>query len=334
MDAAKSGFIKRYSDRSGSQRVNVNFLNSKAKPQMLKYWFKQNYKLAKARVDWIRGAPKLRRRFFRAHGYPLNLDNPQTFSEKIQWRKIYDNNPIFPVLSNKYLVREYIASRLGDERAQELLVPLLQYAKDPAEIDFAALPSQFVLKATHGSGMNLIVEDVTKLDHPATRALMRKWLMTHYGIKNHEWVYTKTPRGILVEELVAPSDQIMDLKIFYFNGKMGGFLIHEQADGKKLTHFDAEGVCLDARKFGTPNNPEVVQPVWLDEMVEIGETLSRDLDFVRVDFVCTPNRFYLGEMSLIPRSGLGPTEPQSYDQELGSLWKIDLRSEKYGTSCR
>lgn len=292
---------------------------------MWKYWLKQQRRLALAHIDRMLGAPKLRRRFRRCHGYPLNLKNPQAFAEKIQWRKLYDKNPIFPILSNKYLVRDYITERLGHERAKELMVPLLQYANDPDAIDFATLPAQFVLKASHGSGMNLIVEDGSGLDQMSTRKLMRKWLLRHYKVQNHEWVYTRTPKGILAEALIAGTGQLSDLKFFCFDGKVRGFHINDDhGDRMMRTHFDAHARYLDVRKCGIPNNPDIMPPAWLDEMTALAEILSQGLDFVRVDFMYTPDRFYLGELSLLPGGGYNVFEPSHYDQELGRFWIKDM----------
>lgn len=293
---------------------------------MLKYWLKQNYKLAKAHLDWARGAPKLHRKFFLNHGYQLNIENPQTFAEKIQWRKLRDNNPIFPILSNKYLVRKYIASRLGERRAQELLVPLLQYTKDPGRIDFAALPNQFVLKATHGSGMNLIVEDATQLDQSATRVKMRKWLIKHYGIEDHEWNYMKTPRGILVEELIAKPNQLIDLKIFYFSGRAEILFMSANKDGRKFSNFfDADAKPIDVRTPDAPKNPNAELPAKFDEMIVCGEILSKGMDFLRVDFLYTPDRFHVGELTLHPNSGLLALDPPSYHKMVGNFWKLPAR---------
>ena len=292
---------------------------------MWTYWLQQNYQLARAYIDRARGAPKLKRRFFRTHGYRLNLDNPQTFSEKIQWRKLYDKNPIFPVLSHKYLVRQYITERLGHDRAQDLLVPLLQYTEDPDRIDFDALPSQFVLKASHGSGMNLIVEDASKLGHAATRALMRKWLLTHYRVKEHEWVYTKTRKGILAEERLAPPEQLVDVKISFFDGKMRDFLTVETKAGTKfLTFFDDDANRLDVRQVGLERNPDATPPAGLDEMVKLGEVLSGGLDFVRVDFLCTPERFYIGELTLLTGGGFAVLDPPSHHQTRGDFWILPI----------
>ncbi|WP_179141852.1 ATP-grasp fold amidoligase family protein [Salibaculum halophilum] len=290
---------------------------------MWTYWLDQQCKLVLAHVDWAIGAPRLKRRFFRRHGYPLNLENPQTFSEKIQWRKLRDANPIFPTLSNKYLVRAYVADRLGKGRAQDLLVPLLQFAEDPSAIDFSELPAQFVLKATHGSGMNLIVEDASQLDQQATRALMRKWLMTHYRIKDHEWIYTKTPRAILAEARVAAPEQLVDVKISFFDGQMTDYMIIETINGTRcLTFMDASSKPQDVRQKGLAMNRDARPPPALGEMIKIGEVLSAGLDFVRVDFMCTPDRFYIGEMTLLTGSGLVVLDPASYHRKRGTFWTL------------
>lgn len=290
---------------------------------MWSYRLRQELKLAAAHLDRIMGAPMLRRRFRRRHGYALDLDNPQTFSEKIQWRKLKDNNPLFPILSNKYLLRNYVVDRLGQERAQDLLVPLLQYVEDPKDLDFAALPASYVVKATHGSGMNMIVEDGAAIDQSAARTMMQLWRATHYHISAHEWVYTKTPKGIMVEQMVAPPAELRDVKLQFFNGILRGFFIKEIVDRQVLqTFFGADRTILDYRRGNRPNNPDTILPVELDEIIATGKALAGDLDFVRVDFLYGANKYYIGEMTLFSGSGMVKLEPPTFDQVLGSYWTL------------
>lgn len=290
-----------------------------------RYWWQQKVKLAKARLDRARGVPRLRRKFLRNHGYPLNLEAPQTFSEKIQWRKLHDTNPLLPILSNKYLVRDHIARVLGQTQADALLVPLLHYTEDPDSLDLAALPDQFVLKATHGSGLNLIVTDKSTLDPEATRLLMHRWLLTDYGVDKHEWVYSRTRRGIMVEQLVAPPEQLFDVKLYYFDGKLHCCVVVEHLGQDVFqTYFDSTAQRLEARRLDRPTNPDATLPDTLDEITAIAAPLGRGLDFVRVDFMYAPDRFYLGELSLLPGSGLHPIAPASFARELGENWVLPM----------
>ncbi|WP_162300746.1 ATP-grasp fold amidoligase family protein [Alkalilacustris brevis] len=283
----------------------------------------QEAKLILAHLDRVLGAPLLKRRFRRRHGYALDLKNPQTFSEKIQWRKLKDDNPLFPILSNKYLVRDYVVSRLGQERAQELLVPLLQYVEDPDDLDFDTLPASYVIKATHGSGMNLIVEDSDALDKDAARALMKKWLIRYHRLSAHEWAYTKTRRGILVEEMVADPAELHEVKLQFFNGDLRSFYINGLENGSKFrTFFDAERKVLNVRSPSVPRNPDALLPNNIDEMIEFGKPLAEDLDFVRVDLLCTAERFYIGELTLFSGSGMAVLDPPKYNEELGSYWTL------------
>jgi hypothetical protein len=287
------------------------------------YGISQKLKLGRAIIDRALGAPHLKRHFFRRHGYKLDLKSPKSFSEKVQWRKLNDYNPLFSVVSNKYLVRDYIENKLGSNRASRLLVPLLCYCDDPSSLDFKARPNRFVLKAAHGSGMNLVVEDASQINADDVRNLLRRWLLTHHRPMKHEWVYSRGPRCILVEKMIAPPEDLIDIKFYFFDGKMKGFLIIERIEGETFrTYFDSNAIFIDVKRSGVANNINTKLPSMLDEMIEIGEAVSSDFDFVRVDFMYFKQVFYLGELTLLPGSGQIVLEPASYNDELGSFWKI------------
>ena len=107
--------------------------------------------------EWMSGYKMERHYFSKTHGYPLDLKNPRSFNEKLCWRKIYDRNPLFPIIVDKIAVRKYVVERVGTERAVELLIPLFFETQNPATIPFQLLPDEYVVKANHGSGMNLII---------------------------------------------------------------------------------------------------------------------------------------------------------------------------------
>ena len=287
------------------------------------YWLRQEGRLAKAKLDLLFNVPRLRRKFLNRHGYPLRLDAPQTFPEKIQWRKLYDNNPLFPVLSNKLLVRKYICKCLGQAEADLILVPLLYDTEEPNTIDFSRLPNQFALKATHGSGLNLIVTDKSRIDCEETRLLMHRWILTKYGVTKHEWIYSKTRPGIIIEELIAAPDELIDVKLYFFNGRMHCFVVIDHTDGFiRQTYFNAYGETINVKRRDRQHDLNAIAPKNLDLLTSIGEKLASGLDFVRVDFMCAPGRMYLGELSLLPGSGLNPVSPASFYEELGTAWVL------------
>lgn len=160
----------------------------------------------------------LQRRFQAELGKSLDLDNPQTFNEKLQWLKLYNRKPEYTMMVDKYKVREYIAQTLGEE----YLIPLLGVWDDPDEIDFDALPDQFVLKCNHNSGLGMcICKDKSKLDISKVRAELRKGLKENYYIRHREWPYKDVPRKIIAEKYMVDDSncgELTDYKFFCFNG--------------------------------------------------------------------------------------------------------------------
>ena len=171
--------------------------------------------------EWLTGYANERRAFQSRHGYPLNLAHPRTFSEKICWRKIYDRNPLLPRVVDKYAVRKYVTEALGERRAQRVLVPLLFETKEPAKIPFHAISGDYIIKANHGSGMNLIVLASAGLE---TRPIVERcqyWLTYPFGFDKHEWAYQKVDRRIVVESLLddGRGRPPREYKFHMFHGK-------------------------------------------------------------------------------------------------------------------
>ena len=150
-------------------------------------------------------------------GYSLNLKNPKTFNEKLQWIKLYDRNPLMPKCCDKYAVREYVKSK----GCEELLNTLYWHGTDPAKIPYDKLPDKFVIKVTHGSTFNIIVTDITKLNKKEVERKITKWLNTKFIPCYGEWFYGKEKPYIVIEKFIESSDdkQLRDYKVFCFNGK-------------------------------------------------------------------------------------------------------------------
>lgn len=148
-------------------------------------------------LNWMSDEAFLKRKFKLRMGYELDLDNPKTFNEKLQWLKLYDRNPLYTKLVDKYEVRKYIAEKIGEE----YLIPLVGGPwNSPNEIDFDALPEQFVLKCTHDSGGVIICKDKSALDIPAAKAKLAKHLKRNYYWTNREWPYKDVPPRIIAEK--------------------------------------------------------------------------------------------------------------------------------------
>jgi hypothetical protein len=289
--------------------------------------------LGAARLDRALGLPWMKRRFRRKLGYAPDIAAPRTFNEKIQWRKLHDRNPDFPVIANKHLCRAYVADRLGQAAAEKLLVPVLQHCRTAEEIDFDALPEAYALKATHGSGMNLIVTRRDEVDRDEIRRTCRRWLRTPFKPWSQQWFYNVTPRSLIVEPLLcAPDGTLDEISAYVFNGKarfLRYFRTVDFADGKRGRA--AVSLWPDGRPAGfeNPNRPALENPQippYLPELVAAAEQVARDLDFVRVDFYCLPDRFWLGELTLTPANGTLTLTPASTDLMLGDFWTLPAAS--------
>jgi hypothetical protein len=275
-----------------------------------------------------------RESFLAFHGYPLDLGNPRTFNEKVCWRKIHDRNPAFPLLADKFAVREYVRKTLGTERAEALLIPLLFETRDPTRIPFQDLPPEFVVKANHGSQMNLIVRE----DHPVSPeeiiARATQWMKRRdYGLSKHEWAYSRVPRRVLVEALVRGRADTppVEFKLHMFHGECGLIQLHRSPswyDGHtpdtdpdrlpRVNYFTPtwEEISLPAE---LPVGPALARPSELDEALEVARDLSRSLDYLRVDLYSVPAGLRVGELTIYPNAGRWKL-PRAFDLELGSRW--------------
>jgi hypothetical protein len=279
-----------------------------------------------ARVDALLGYPRLRREFRRRVGYELDLDHPRTNSEKVQWRKVHDRNPLFPVLADKLRVRDYAAERLGRARADAVFPRLYLVTDRPETVDFGRLPDDLVIKANHASGWNIFLRAGEPVDHELVRRECRKWLRRGYGVLKHEWAYLQIPRRVLFEEslLTAEGKLPDDIKLFMYHGVCRRCAVetgrgvqhqwrHYTADWKDA---DPPGRAEESPEQVAPLQP---RPQRFDAMLEVAERLSAGIDYLRVDFLDLGDRFVLTELTLYPGSGFG-TSSFERGVETGKHW--------------
>ena len=271
----------------------------------------------------------LKEAFLRRVGYELNLENPQTFNEKIMWMKLYYQNPLITRCCDKFAVKGYVAETIGEEYT----VPTIAQWSDPEEIDFDALPDQFVLKVNWSSGYNIIVPDKSKLDINATKAKLKKWMQpdrnSYYQYFN--WGYKHMSPVIYAEEYLEQiAGQVYDYKFHICNGRFEFLLIATDRHGQNsltYTFFDSNFQPLPFRRGGPTADLAPQMPHNLEKMIELAERLAKPFPFVRVDFYETSETdFYIGEMTFYPGGGLLPFEPAQWDWELGA--KIHLPEKR------
>ena len=261
-------------------------------------------------------------------GTPLHLDAPQTFNEKLQWLKLYDRKPEYTMMVDKYRVREYIAQKIG----AEYLIPLLGVWDSPDEIDFAALPEQFVLKCNHNSGLGMcICKDKSTLDLRKVRRELRKGLRQDYYLPGREWPYKDVPRKIIAEKYMVDTDggdELSDYKVLCFNGVPKLIEVHKGRFGNQHTQ-DFYDANWDKTAFNQPDMPTsdevMVKPVFMDEMLALSQVLSQGIPHVRVDWYYANHRLFFGELTFFDGSGFDPFDGEQ-DLEIGSWLALP---EKY-----
>lgn len=256
--------------------------------------------------------------YYEYTGEILDLENPQTFNEKIQWLKLYDSTPIKTRLADKYLVREWVKEKIGEE----YLIPLLGVWDKVEDIDFDKLPKQFVLKCNHGCGYNIIVTDKSKLDINKTKKQINEWLMEDFAFKcGFEFHYSDIPRKIIAEEYISNGKDLYDYKIWCFNGKaMYIQFLSERKQNLKMAFYDTNWIKQDFVYSYEYDEKVIKKPESLKKLLLLAEKLSEGFLHVRVDFYILNNGdIKFGEMTFTSLSGTCKWNPQRSNKMLGDL---------------
>lgn len=258
-------------------------------------------------------------------GGGVNLCNPQYFTEKIQWLKIYDTTSLKSKLTDKYQVREWIHEKIGSKH----LIPLLGVWDTFEDISFSSLPQKCILKCNHGSNMNLIVNRTEMLDKEKYREQFDKWMCVDYAFAGSlELQYKDIPKKIIAEKYIEEMNgSLKDYKFHCFGGTPVFIQCIGDRDLKNHTgyqkNYDINWHELDWTFEDYPRFPyEVSRPAMLSEMVEIAKILSKDFLYVRVDLYEIKGSIYFGEMTFTPASGYYQhkgTFTKEIDKRLGDL---------------
>ncbi len=253
----------------------------------------------------------------------LDLRNPKTFNEKQNWLKLYDRRPEYTVMVDKYKAREYIAEKIGEQ----YLVPLLGVWDSPDEIDFDALPNEFVLKCNHDNGV-IICRDKSKLDIEKTKKELAFRLSRDYYKKLREWPYKNVPRKIICEKFMENTngEKCIEYKLMCFSGKVEYILVVADRTSNKLTTIDtynSNWEHTDLINGKTAIAGDVFdKPACFDEISKIAQKLSKNIPFLRVDFNIWDNKIYFGELTLSDSGGFEIYKPENWDSQLGKFLKL------------
>lgn len=282
---------------------------------------------ARGLLKWMPDRTYLKLLFEARTGKKLNLDNPQTFNEKLQWLKLYNRKPIFTTMVDKCEAKKYVAERIGEE----YIIPTLGVWDKFEDIDFDALPQQFVLKCTHDSGGLVVCRDKQQLDLESARKKINKSLKRNYYWHTREWPYKNVKPRIIAEQYMEDSvtNELRDYKFFCFNGKMKVMFIaserYNNTTETRFDFFDRDFQHLDFRN-GHPNaDVPPAKPEKFEEMCVLAEKLSDNLPLLRVDFYEVDGKIYFGELTFSHWGGMMPFEPDEWDRKLGD-W-IELPSK-------
>ena len=273
----------------------------------------------------------LKVKFRQLMGKKLNLKNPQTFSEKLQWLKLYDRRPEYTTMVDKYAVKGYVAKIIGDE----YIIPTLGVWDRPEDIDWDSLPNQFVLKCTHDSGGLVICRDKSKLDKKAATTKLRKTLKQNYYRKWREWPYKDVPRRIIAEQYIEPAPDLKDLpdyKFFCFDGEVKALFVatDRQKEGEevKFDFFDADFNRLPFKQGHEHAAVTPRKPKNFEVMKKAAAQLSKGLPHARVDLYEVGDKVLFGEITLFHFSGLVPFRPEEWDKVFGDM--LTLPGERLG----
>ena len=253
-------------------------------------------------------------------GRRLDLKNPRTFNEKLQWLKLYNRNPLYTTLVDKFSVKNWVAERIGED----YIIPTLGVWKNFDEIDFNDLPNQFVLKCTHDSGSVIICRDKATFDFNAAKRKLAKCLLNNYYYPSREWPYKNVKPRIIAEKYLDTTN-LNDYKFQVFNGKVENCFVCSKRfskEGLHVTFFDRKWTPLSFTKLYPKEKNALTKPVFFEKMIEISEKLANQLRFIRVDFYEYGDKIYVGELTFYPGAGFEKFDPPEWDLKIGSFLNI------------
>lgn len=276
----------------------------------------------------------LKTRFRLEMGYKLNLKHPKTFSEKLQWLKLYNRRPEYTTMVDKYAAKDYVAGKIGPE----YIIPTFGVWNKPEDIAWDSLPNSFVLKTTHG-GSNvgvIICKDKKTIDKAQVTEVLRFALKQDIAKYSCEWPYKNVPRRVLAEEYITPATgnqsekgdpevsqtELLEYKFFCFNGRVEFMKVNlGRSTGLRANYYDREFHLLPfGEAWYMPDvNAVVNKPKEFEKMIQLAERLSEGVPFLRVDLYDTGRRILFSELTFFPASGLENIKPDGWDEKIGDL---------------
>ena len=278
---------------------------------MFAHWITDDEWYVKTRYKWYTGKV-------------LRLKKPQTYNEKLNWQKLYDHNPLYTTMVDKYAVKQYVANIIGEK----FIIPTIGHWDSPKEIDWNSLPQQFVLKTTHDSGGVVVVKDKNSIDKRKVIQKLNKHLKADNYAKTREWPYKNVPRQVIAEQYMedAKVGELRDYKFFCFDGEVKAMFISQDRgkDGEdvKFDYYDADFNHLDIFQYHESGKNKPEKPICFEEMKSLASKLSNGLPQVRVDFYEVNGKVFFGELTFFHHGGIVPFSPEKWDYIFGSWIKL------------
>lgn len=268
----------------------------------------------------------LKKRYFYATGKKLDLNNPKTFNEKIQWLKIHDRKPEYIDMVDKYRVKGVVSNLIGEE----YIIPTLGVWNHFDEINFDQLPNKFVLKCTHDSGGVIIVHNKESLKKRSAKRKIENSLKKNFYYLGREWPYKNVKPRIIAESFIEDSEKLVpeDYKIFCFNGIPKLIQVdYDRFTGHKRNLYTTDWKYIDASiEYPSDAGYIIDPPLKLDEMLRLASKLSTGIPHVRVDFYYVNNKIYFGEMTFYHGSGLEKFSSKDLEDIMGQWIAIPLKN--------
>ena len=254
-------------------------------------------------------------------GYKLDLKNPQTFNEKLQWLKLYDHNPLYTTLVDKLRVKDWVAEKIG----AQYVIPTLAVYNSVDEIDLDKLPEQFVLKCNHDSGSVFVCKDKSTFNLIEVKNKLGEALKRNFYYEAREWPYKNVKPCIFAEAYMQEDNgDLLDYKVFNFNGEPKLIQVDfDRFKEHKRNLYDIAWNIIEA-KINFPNNTKkkIDRPCKLDDLLNLSRVLSRGLIHVRTDFYLINNQVYFGEMTFYHGAGYERIVPDTFHEYMGELIEL------------
>lgn len=273
-------------------------------------------------LNWINDKTFLKLLYKLETGKRLNLKNPQTFNEKLQWLKLYNRVPEYTTMVDKYEVKNYLANKIGDE----YVIPCIGIYDSFDQINLDELPNQFVIKCTHNSAVLIFCKDKSNFNLENYKEKIEKTLKSNYFYRGREWPYKNVKPRILIEKYMKDNnfDVLPVYKVFNFDGepKLIQVILNDKTKNETVDYYSPEWEKLDLRQ-NFPNSSIVLpKPEKLNEILNLAKELSKGFPHIRTDFYIINNRIYFSEFTFFSDCGFATFDPESWDLTLGKLIKL------------